>query len=233
MSSNTGSASEVPDGTPPWKSGAAPNVPHTPSMVVWDAPSPVVIARPFLVKVGVRCSAGCRLAGRTVEVLDEGGAIVGTGTLGLAPWTGTDALYWAAISVRGPISAGPGFWTARAPAASSDPRHGAAAAAFGFRADRTPEHRVTITVTQRDTGTPVASVEVRLGVYVRTTDERGVATAELPAGAYALTIRKDGFAADPVTLDVLDDMAVDVVASTVSTRADREASGAFEHVRWS
>ena len=107
-----------------------------------------------------------------------------------------------------------------------------AAAAFGFRADRTPEHRVTVTVTQQDTGTPVASVEVRIGIYVRTTDEHGVASAELPAGTYELTIRKDGLAAEPVTLGVVDDLAVDVMASTVPTRAEQEASGAFEHIRW-
>lgn len=232
MSSTTGPASAVPDGTPPREPGTDPDVPHTLSMVVWDAPSPVVITRPFLVKVGMRCSAGCRLAGHMVEVLDYGGTIVGTGTLGPTPWSGTDALYWAAISVRGPISTGPGSWSARAAVGSADARHGAAAAVFGFRADRAPEHRVTITVTQRDTGTPVPSVEVRLGIYIRTTDNRGVASADLPAGTYELAIRNDGLAAEPVTLSVVGDLAVDVMASTVPTRAELEASGAFEHIRW-
>jgi hypothetical protein len=31
---------------------------------------------------------------------------------------------------------------------------------------------------------------------------------------------------------VVGDLAVDVMASTIPTRAELEASGAFEHVRW-
>ena len=38
--------------------------PHTTSMAVWGVPSPVVVSRSFNVKVGVKCSVACRLAGQ-------------------------------------------------------------------------------------------------------------------------------------------------------------------------
>ena len=69
--------------------------PHDTSMAVWDVPSPVVISHPFTVKVGVKCSAPCQLAGRVIDVCDGEGHRVATGTLGDSPWPGTTALYVA------------------------------------------------------------------------------------------------------------------------------------------
>ena len=53
--------------------------PHTTSMAVWDVPSPVVMNRSFKVKVGVKCSSACSLAGHLIEVCDDGGTQVWRG----------------------------------------------------------------------------------------------------------------------------------------------------------
>src|SRR5512134_1698403 len=63
--------------------------PHATSMAVWDVPSPVVMNRSFKVKVGVKCSSACSLAGQLIEVRDDGGTQVGEGRLGETPWPGT------------------------------------------------------------------------------------------------------------------------------------------------
>jgi hypothetical protein len=45
--------------------------PHTSSLAMWDVPSPVVLDSRFTVKVGLKCSASCPLAGATIEIHDE------------------------------------------------------------------------------------------------------------------------------------------------------------------
>lgn len=49
------------------------------------APTPVPVRSAFTVKVGVKCSEGCRLAGRVVRVSDEAGSCVAEGRLGETP----------------------------------------------------------------------------------------------------------------------------------------------------
>ena len=51
-------------------------LPHACSMAVWDVPSPVARADRVRVKVGVRCSVACQLAGGQVEVRDESGTMI-------------------------------------------------------------------------------------------------------------------------------------------------------------
>ena len=63
---------------------------------------------------------------------------------------------------------------------------------------------------------------MRLGVYEAFTDERGVATLEVPRGAYVLGVRKDGFKVLPVTVYVAGDVALQVEALTVATKAQVE-----------
>ena len=64
--------------------------PHTTSMAVWGAPSPVVMNSPFKVKVGVKCSSLCQLTGRIVEIRNESGTKIGEGTLSETPWPEVD-----------------------------------------------------------------------------------------------------------------------------------------------
>ena len=75
----------------------------------------------------------------------------------------------------------------------SAPAHEASTATFGFRTVRPPEHRVTVTVCDRDTGTPLAGAEVRVGVHRGTTDADGKALVGTPAGRHEVYVRKAGY----------------------------------------
>jgi hypothetical protein len=56
-----------------------------------------------------------------------------------------------------------------------------------------PEHRVTCAVTDKGSGAPVAGVELRLGPFRGTTDERGVAYVDVGRGTYSVVAWKIGF----------------------------------------
>ena len=189
--------------------------PHTTSMAVWDVPSPVVMNRPFKVKVGVKCSAACQLAGRLVAACDEEGTQIGESRLGDTPWPGTSALYVAEVELVAPASEGILSWSARFAATEPGLPHEDASAMFSVRTDRPPAHRLTIQVTDRGTKAPIENVDVRMGVYRASTDSHGLARLELPAGVYDLDAWKVGYEMLPRTVDVGGDfiMQVDAVLS--------------------
>lgn len=93
-----------------------PRPAHPTSVAVWGVPSPVAAASPFTATVGVKCSAGCSLAGRPVVVRDDSGRDLGRATLGAEPAAGTHALYAAAVSLTAPSEPGVHAWTAAFPA---------------------------------------------------------------------------------------------------------------------
>ena len=203
---------------------------HSSSIAVWDVPSPVIVDRAFKVKVGVKCSALCQLTGRDVEIRDGAGDRVARGTLGERPWPGTDSLYWAEVVLRGPVAEDVSAWTVTFVAADL---HEAASATFSSRAARPPEHTATIRITAVDTSAPVEGVEVRLGAYEAFTNALGLAAVEVPTGTYDLTIRKDGYTADPVSIEVSRDARIDLELSGAPTRAEvEERLMRFEDYRW-
>ena len=221
-------------GTPRGAAGgesAAP--PHPTSLAVWAVPSPVVVNSRFTVTVGVKCAAACPLAGQRVVVRDETGAAVGAGRLGETPAPGTRALYAADVTLDAPVGEGIHAWTAtfaappesesESPAAArSEPpagaatRHAEARATFGFRTAGPPEHRVTVTVLDRETDAPLRNVEVQLGVYRASTGEDGQARVEVPAGRYDLTLRKAGYAPHAGSVAVHGNVALRVAAAPAS-----------------
>lgn len=105
---------------------------------------------------------------------------------------------------------------AEAMARESAPAHEAATATFGFRTVRPPEHRVTVTVCDRDTGTPLAGAEVRVGVHRGTTDADGKALVEAPAGRHEVYVRKAGYLPLTGGVTVRGDAALRFAAARVS-----------------
>ena len=160
-----------------------------------------MIGRPLALKVGARCSHGCDLTGATIEIRNDAEAIVGSGTVGPTPWEGTSALYWTDVELTGPDVAGPACLTASI-AAVEGHLHQAASSTFRFVAVNPPEHLVTLKVTNRDTGTGVAGAEVRVGPFRATTGEEGVASIELPSGAFEVTAWKPGYDAASTSVNV-------------------------------
>ena len=211
--------------------GKAKTAPHPTSIAVWGVPSPVVVNRRFTARVGVKCSAGCPLAGRTVSVRDATGTDVGRARLGERPEAGTNALYAAEVTLEAPAEEGMHAWTAAcddpaAPAQEPPPAfaeasqpgvaHAGATATFGFRTVSPPEHRVTVSVLDRNTEAPLAGAEVRVGVYRGTTDASGQAQIEVQAGSYDLYVRKVGYAPHTQGLQVSADVHRRVVAVPVA-----------------
>ena len=179
-------------------------------------PSPVVVGSRFTVTVGVRCPRTCPLTGRPVVVRDASGAEVGRGRLGSQPAPGTRALYAAQVELAAPAEAGVHAWTAEFPAAGSgapEAPHAAAQAPFSFRAAARPEHRVTVTVHDRDTEAPLAATEVHLGPYRATTDAEGCARVEVPPGRYDLYVRKTGYTPHTADVAVSGNLALQVAAA--------------------
>src|SRR5262245_194508 len=56
--------------------------PHEAELNVWDVPSVLVPGERFNFTVGVRCSAGCDLAGRDVSIVDRDGTPIGCASSG-------------------------------------------------------------------------------------------------------------------------------------------------------
>ena len=103
-----------------------------------------------------------------------------------------------------------------APAREPAPAHEAATATFGFRTVRPPGHRVTVTVCDRDTGTPLAGAEVRVGVHRGTTGADGKALVEAPAGRHEVYVRKAGYLPRTGGVTVRGDAALRLAAARVS-----------------
>lgn len=238
---------------------------HSTSVAVWGVPSPVVVDRRFAATVGVKCSAGCPLAGRAVVVRDEAGVEAGRGRLGDTPAPGTSALHAVEVALKAPAREGVHTWTAAfdsagagpppreaaearsaaiapgeppartaatlandasarermpgqaAPAArEATPAHEGAAAAFSFRAVSPPEHRVTVTVRDRDTDALLSGAEVRVGVHRGTTGADGRAQVDARAGVGDLYVRKAGYAPHAGSVEVSGGAALQVVVARVS-----------------
>ena len=180
--------------------------PHTISMAVWSVPEPAIAqGDSFTVKVGVRCSAGCALGGAPIHICDDSGAVLASAVLSDRPWTGTSALYWTDVELHAPAAEGLYNWTARFTGGDDSSPHTETSHPFGVRTTRPPEHTVTVEVMQIDNGTatPVPDAVVILHPYRARTDEKGLATLEVPKGQYRLTVSKVGY------LDHQTDVVVD------------------------
>jgi len=174
--------------------------PHATSVEVWDVPSPIAFGDEFKIKVGVRCSGECSLAGEKIEIYDHEGTEVATGMLGEEPRSGTAALYWAEVELKAPGTEGRHRWTARFLKPDSESPHEETSSTFTFVSASQPECAVTIEVVDKDAETPNMNAHVRLrplvyrgSTYMAHTDERGVATLRVPRGKYQLYVWGDEY----------------------------------------
>jgi hypothetical protein len=167
-----------------------PEPEHGTSLAVWDLSSPVVIGRRPTLKVGVSCTSGCNLSGTPVDVYNDAGERIGTGTLGSAPWPATAALYWTELDLVAPQREGD---VSLDILATPTLPHADATSVMTFVVSRTPEHRVTLEVIDKASGAPLAGVELRLGRFRATTDDAGIAYVEVPGGAYEVGTWKNGY----------------------------------------
>jgi hypothetical protein len=184
--------------------------PHATSLAVWAVPSPVVMGERFSVKVGAKSAAGHELRGQKIQISDPTGAVIAQGSLQDTPWPGTSALYWTEVEVPAPEQEGM-FWCAvDFAAAEVEAPHERSSSRFSVAIVRPPEHRLTIEVVEKDTKAPIEDAQVRLGAYGAATDPSGRAEIALPNGSYELTVWKVGYEAPGRTVDIHDDVGVQV-----------------------
>jgi len=184
-------------------------VPHVTSAAVWDVPSPLR-GGPFTVRVGIKCSAGCSLAGQQVEILDDSGRRLAVARLGDAPRPGTTALYEAEVSLVAPGEVGVFARSVTfAPAGLGLPHEGARAD-FTFRSLAPPEHTVTVALVPQGVEAPLGGIEVFLGPYSAETDARGVATVAVPRGTYEVSAWRVDLESVSARLEVTGDATVEL-----------------------
>lgn len=91
------------------------------------------------------------------------------------------------------------------------------------------KHIATVTVTDAANGKPIAGASVELGDMLKKTDSDGVYKFKSVAeGSADIAVSADGYASKTQTIDVKDDMAVNVALNLVSAGGSAIASAANE-----
>ena len=162
--------------------------PHTTSMVVWDVPSPIVLNSKFAIKVGVKCSAECKLAGQAITICDHEQTPVATARLSDAVLSASSPLHWAEVELQAPGAEGYFDWTARFAKPDLELAHEGASSSFSFGIVQPPEHVVTVEVIDHVEKTPIANAQVILHPYQGICDEHGIARIWVTKGEYKLWI---------------------------------------------
>jgi hypothetical protein len=172
---------------------------HKTSLVTWDVPSTVVTGERFMLKAGAKCTAGCALNGRQLELRNDQGGVLAVATLGETPWADAEGLYLTEFEVTAPAEEGLCHWSIALGA--SEPHLGASAA-LSFATVMPACHDVTIMIVERDTATPIGDAQVRLGFYRTTTDQAGISRVRVPPGKHRLFVWKAGYAVSERIVEV-------------------------------
>ena len=183
-------------------------LPHDTSLAVWDTPSPAILERENFLKVGVKCSAGCNLAGENIEIQDHEGEVVATGRLGESPWPGSQGLYWKEVSFQAPRQEGYYSWKAQFREPRQAIPHQGAVLSFGFQTTRSPEYRLSIEVADSETQIPIGDAFVAANTFRTYTDAHGRAILKITGGAYEIYVWRHGYVAWETTLEVSADTEI-------------------------
>jgi hypothetical protein len=184
---------------------------HAASLNVWGVPSAVAAGERFRFKVGIKCSAGCKLSGRRSSIFDHEGEEVAAAALVENIWPGTDALYFAEMEAQAPPAPGDYQWQVRTAEWNSDVPHAAGSSTFAVNVVRAPDHEVTVEAFDRETRTPIKGAHVLLHPYRAFTDERGVAKLKVAAGRYRLFVSGFKYIAYQEILEVPGDVTARAV----------------------
>lgn len=189
-------------------------VPHTAIITAWGLPSAIPAGERFGFQVGIKCSCGCNLAGRTFRVLDPSGVEMAAGALDDRIWPGTEGLFFADVEAEAPDTAADHVWTVECAASEEGPPHGADSFAFSVKVVPAADFEVTVEAFDIDKQRPVTGAHVLLHPYRAITDEEGIARLRVARGSYRLVV--SGFKYIPF------EETVEAVAD-VSARAELKA----------
>jgi hypothetical protein len=181
-------------------------MPHAASVNVWGLPPAISAGERFSFKIGVKCSAGCKLAGRTLSITDHNGVQVGAAQLSNDVWPGTSALYFVAVEAEAPRTSGDFTWQVTAPASDESVPHAAGACGFVVNVVEPPDHEVTVEAFDGATQAPIKGAHVLLHPYRALTDERGVAKVKVAKGRYTLFVSGFNYIGHERIIDVTSDV---------------------------
>jgi hypothetical protein len=179
---------------------------QTLSLAVWDAPMPVVAGEMFSIKVGAKSASGRSLAAHRIEVVDSAGVVLASGQLGDTPLAGTEALYWTALDVPAPTGT---------TIANCSVRCDGAETWFSIAAAAPPEHKLIVSVTERDSKAALGDVEIRLGPFHARTDATGRAELRVCKGEYQLHLWRTAHIAAPQPIRIDADASVELTMAHV------------------
>ena len=180
--------------------------PHTTYIVAWDIPSDIVVGERFRIKVGIKCSSGCRLANNDFGIYDHEGTQVAVGTLSDERLPGTAGLYVAEVELDAPASEGLYTWSVKHLQSGIGIPHAESSSDFGVRVVRHPEYLVTIETVDKVTQTPLSGARVVMHPYRVITDEHGVARVRVAKGAYKLFVSQTNYLTFGLPVEVAADM---------------------------
>jgi hypothetical protein len=181
---------------------------HDASVNIWGMPSAVAAGEPFSFKVGIKCSAGCKLAGRQVSAFDHEGAQVGVGHLLDEAWPGTSAVYFAELHARAPRETGDYRWHVETPGSEAGVPHAAGSSAFALKVVPAPDHEVTVEAFDAEKQAPIKGAHVFLHPYRALTDDKGVARVKVAKGTYKLFVSGFNYMAYENVIDVADNVTI-------------------------
>jgi hypothetical protein len=181
---------------------------HAASVNVWGVPSAIPVGESFGFKVGIKCSAGCNLAGREVAVLDHAGAPVAAGTLRGDPWPDTSALYFVELRAQAPCETGDYRWRVETPGSENGAPHASGSSTFAVKIVAAADHEVTVAAFDVEKNAPIKGAHVLLHPYRAFTDETGVAKVRVAKGTYRLFVSGFNYIAYENVIDVANNMAI-------------------------
>jgi hypothetical protein len=181
-------------------------VSHAASVNVWGLPSAIAAGERFSFKVGTKCSAGCKLAGRALRVLDHDGGEIAAASLREDVWPGTGALYFAEVDAQAPHTAGDYQWRIETPGSDAGAPHAAGACTFAVTVVEPPHHEVTVEAFDSEKQTPIKGAHVLLHPYRALTDEHGVAKVKVAKGRYTLFVSGFNYSGHESIIDVRSDV---------------------------
>jgi hypothetical protein len=181
-------------------------MPHAASVNVWGLPSVTAAGERFSFKIGIKCSAGCKLAGRALSITDHEGVQVAATKLRDDVWPGTSALYFVELEAQAPRTTGDFTWQVMTPASEQGLPHAASSCGFAVKVVAPPDHEVTIEAFDGDTQAPIKGAHVLLHPYRALTDERGLAKVKVAKGRYMLFVSGFNYISYEQIIDVTSDI---------------------------
>ena len=179
---------------------------HAVQLNVWDVPSTTVAGERFRFAAGVRCSTGCDLGGRELIIFDQEGSRAGTVKLGRDTWPGTEALYFAEVEARAPLTVGSHQWEAKIAGWDAELPHAAGSFPMIVRVVSAPDCEVTVRAVDREKQTPIKGARVVMHPYRAVTDDNGIARVRVARGQYDILVSGSQYLPACASVEVTADM---------------------------